>query len=142
VHIQLLKSGDDLLHIEAVLLLNDKTISVERSRMLLAEPCYFFLVALDDSGEIMGRIYGNVIHRPEQTDLLLYEVDVLEQHHKKGAGTAMIERVKALMLEQGYKEAWVLTEGDNKRARAFYESVGGVLEAFPTAMYVFRGMDE
>ena len=142
MQVVVLKSGDDQLHIEVVRLLNDEEMPLVRSQLLLAEPNYFFLVALSDSGEGMGRIYGNVIHRPEQTDLLLYEVDVLEQHHRKGAGTALIERVKTLMDERGYCEAWVLTEGDNDRARAFYESVGGVLEAFPTAMYVFRGRDE
>ena len=46
--------------------------------MLLREPTYVMVVALTDDNEVMGRIYGNVLHRYEATDLLLYEVDVAE----------------------------------------------------------------
>lgn len=137
MHISLLKSGDEALLIEAVKLLNDFDLSIQRAGELLADPSFFLIAALTDTGEIMGRIYGHLIPRFEQTDLLLYEVDVLEKHHRKGVGKAMMEFVKKFANERGYCEMWVLTEGDNKPARALYESVGGIEEGSPTIMYVF-----
>lgn len=132
-----LKPGQEQLPFEAAKLLNDNELSIERATELLREPSFFLIVALEDSGSIMGRIYGHVLNRFEQTDLLLYEVDVLEEFQRKGAGKAMLEFVKAFAKEQGYKEIWVLSEGGNEPAKALYASAGGVLEAFPTTMYVF-----
>ena len=139
--LQLLKPGEEQLHIEAIRLLNDAVMSPERSAALLREATYVFVVALSDSDEIMGRIYGHVLHRFAQADLLLYEVDVLDAHQRKGVGKAMLEFMKALMKERGYAEMWVLTEGDNKPARALYESAGGIEEGSPTIMYVFYNED-
>ncbi len=134
----LLKPGDDAIHIEAVRLLNDGAqMSLERSAELLAESTYVFIVAIAGTGEIMGRIYGHILHRFGQTDLLLYEVDVVEEHHRKGVGKAMLEFVKQLCVERNFREAWVLTEDDNAPARGLYQSVGGVEENSPTVMYVF-----
>ena len=132
-----LHTGDDELHIRAVRLLNDFEMPLERSRELLAEPTYVFLVAIDSFGDIMGRIYGHVLHRYGQTDLLLYEVDVAEQHQRKGVGKAMMENIRTFCTEHHYNEMWVLTEEDNIPARALYRNTGGRLEASPTMMYVF-----
>ena len=138
MQIILLKPGDEPIHIEAIRLLNNGAqISHERSVALLSEPTYIYILALTDSGEIMGRIYGYVLHRFEQTDLLLYEVDVLEDHQRKGVGKAMLEFVNDLSNERGYCEMWVLTEGENMAARSLYEASGGVEENSPTIMYVF-----
>ena len=137
MQIKLLKPGDEKILIEAARLFNDSDVSHERAKMLLAEPTFFTLAALTDSGETMGRIYGHVLHRFAQTDLLLYEVDVAEEHQRKGVGKAMLEFVKALSIERGYAEMWVLTEGDNVPARSLYEAAGGVEENSPTIMYAF-----
>ena len=125
------------MHAQAVRALNEFDLSLERSRELLAQPTYILIVAIDDSGEIMGRIYGHVLHRFEQTDLLLYEVDVADNHQRKGVGKAMVEFVRALCAERGYGEMWVLTEENNAAARMLYSKCGGILEDSPTMMYVF-----
>jgi GNAT superfamily N-acetyltransferase len=137
MQITLLKQGDEALLTEAARLFNDTDISHERATLLLAEPTFFTVVALSDSAEMMGRIYGHILHRFTQTDLLLYEVDVAEEHQRKGVGKAMLEFVKALSIERGYAEMWVLTEGANLPARSLYEATGGVEENSPTIMYVF-----
>jgi GNAT superfamily N-acetyltransferase len=138
MNVSLLHPGDESLLIEAVQIFNaDEVVSRERAALLLAEPTFFMVVAQTDEGAIMGRIYGHVIHRFAQNDLLLYEVDVADAHQRKGAARAMIEFVKQLAIQRGYKELWVLTEGDNAPARALYEALGGVEENSPTIMYVF-----
>lgn len=135
--IVLLKPGDEDLLRRAEAIFNPKAISHERAAMLLSEPSYVMVVALDDGDAVMGRIYANVLYRFEATDLLLYEVDVAEQHQRKGAGRAMIDFLSKLSAERGYREMWVLTELDNEAGNAPYKSAGGHLENSPTNMYVF-----
>jgi len=137
VKIVLLKPGDEDLLRRTEAIFNPKAISHERAAMLLSEPSYVMVVALDDGDAVMGRIYANVLYRFEATDLLLYEVDVAEQHQRKGAGRAMIDFLSKLSAERGYREMWVLTELDNEAGNALYKSAGGHLENSPTNMYVF-----
>ncbi len=137
MQVVLLRSGDEALLTETAKAFNDEAVSHERAAMLLNDPCFFMVVARLGSSEIMGRIYGHVLHRFSHSDLLLYEVDVADEHRRKGVGKAMLEFVKSFARERNYRETWVLTEEDNAPAQALYASAGGVLEAFPTAMYVF-----
>ena len=85
----------------------------------------------------MGRAYGYVLDRFRSTDLLLYEIDVVDAHQKKGVGRALMERLKSLCRERAYGEMWVLTDADNVPANALYSGAGGIVESFPTRMYVF-----
>ena len=133
----LLKPGDEELLQRAEKPFNSDAPSPARCAMLLREPTYVMVVALTDDNEVMGRIYGNVLHRFEATDLLLYEVDVAEEHQRKGAGHAMLEYLKGLCEKRGYAEMWVLTDVDNDAGNAVYKSAGGSLENSPANMYVF-----
>jgi GNAT superfamily N-acetyltransferase len=136
--IRLLELGDEPVLIEATRLVNEVEITDAKAAALLADPSYLFVVALTDDGSVMGRIYANVLHRHESTDLLLYEVDTLEAHRRKGAARAMIDFLGELSRLRGYGEMWVLTEEDNAGARALYKGAGGVEEGSPAVMYVFQ----
>lgn len=137
MRICLLGAEDARLHVQAIHALNEFEMAIDRSRELLSEPTYVFVVAVDDSEEVMGRIYGHVLHRYGQTDLLLYEVDVLPEYHRKGVGHAMLDYLKQLCIDRGYSEMWVLTEHDNLPAQQLYSKAGGTLEGSPAMMYVF-----
>ena len=133
----LLKPGHEELLRRAEAIFNPMDISIERAAMLLREPSYLMIAALDDNDAVLGRIYANVLHRFEATDLLLYEVDVDEEHQRKGVGRAMIDFLSKLSAERGYREMWVLTYLDNEAGNALYKSAGGQLENSPANMYVF-----
>jgi ribosomal protein S18 acetylase RimI-like enzyme len=137
VKIILLKPGDEELLARAEGVFNSNVPPRARCAMLLREPSYVMVVAMTDDNDIMGRIYGNVLHRFEATDLLLYEVDVLDAHQRKGVGRAMLDYLSTLCTRRGYGEMWVLTEPDNEAGNALYKSAGGKLENSPTNMYVF-----
>ncbi len=132
----MLQPGDEALLIEATRLLGEAEVSPARAASLLADPSYVMVVALS-GGEVMGRIYGYILRRPESDDLLLYEVDVLERHRRKGAARAMVDFFYDLCRQRGYGEMWVLTEESNAIARALYSSSGGIVEGSPATMYVF-----
>jgi len=137
VRIVLLEPGDEELLRRAEALFNPNVISRERAAMLLREPAYVMVVALGDGDAIMGRVYANVLHRFEATDLLLYEVDVAEEYQRRGVGRAMLEFLARLCAERGYGEMWVLTDPGNLAGNALYKSAGGTLENSPANMYVF-----
>ena len=137
MRIVLLKPGDEELLRRAEAVFNPKATSSERAAMLLREPSYVMVVALDNGDAVLGRVYGNVLHRFEATDLLLYEVDVAEEHQRKGVGRAMLDFLAKLCADRGYSEMWVLTEPDNAAGNALYKAAGGDLENSPANMYVF-----
>jgi predicted acetyltransferase len=138
VKVILLKPGDEELLARAESVFNSDVPSPARCAMLLREPSYVMVVALTDDNEVMGRIYGNVLHRYSATDLLLYEVDVDEKHQRKGACRAMIDYLKSFCAKRGHSEIWVLTDLDNEAGNGVYKATGGVLENSPANMYVFR----
>jgi GNAT superfamily N-acetyltransferase len=139
MRIVLLQPGDEQLLCRAEALIQDgPALSLERAAMLLRQPEFVMVAALDDDGEPIGRIYGHVLHRWETSELLLYEVDTVETRRREGVGKALIEYLKQLAPDRGWRSLWVLTaHGDNPAANRLYQSAGGVLEASPANMYVF-----
>jgi phosphatidylglycerophosphatase A len=94
------------------------------------------VVAQTDAGELMGRVYGHVLDRLDQTDLFLYEVDVGEEHQRKGAGRAMLEFLTELCRARGYGEWFVLTEVSNAAGNGLYRSADAITEGSPANVYV------
>src|SRR4051812_18485029 len=139
MRIVLLQPGDEQLLCHAESLVQDgPALSPERAAMLLRQPEFVMVVALDADEAPMGRIYGHVLHRWETSELLLYEVDTVAAHQRKGVGKALIAYLRQLAVERGWRSIWVLTaQGDNPAANRLYQSAGGVLEASPANMYVF-----
>ncbi len=107
--------------------------------MLLREPTYVMVVALNENDDVLGRIYGHVLHRFEATDLLLYEVDVAECASAQGC------RPRDGGIPQGLRPRARLSrdvgaDGDPQLRRQPLLScgIGGMLENAPANMYVFQ----
>ncbi|MEJ1969789.1 MAG: GNAT family N-acetyltransferase [Rhizomicrobium sp.] len=132
-----LRPGDEALLQRAEAVFNGEP-TLERAAMLLREPTFVMVVALDDGGDVMARIYGHVLHRAEATDFLMYEVDTVEKHQRKGAARALVNFLSGLGGERGWCEMWVLTELGNTAGNALYRAAGGELENSPANMYVFK----
>jgi len=137
MEIRLLAPGDEGLLMTAADLFNEVALKPEDAAARLADPSFVMVVASDESGEMMGRIYGHVLNRIDVSDLFLYEVDVSDKYQRRGAGTAMLARLKALCAERGYYEMFVLTEVSNDDGNGLYAAVGGVTEDSPANVYVF-----
>ena len=131
-----LKSGDEERLIEAARLFNDEQMRRERAAYLLDSRTFVMVVAYDEDGIATGRIYGHILERLSQDDLFIYEVDVVEEHRRKGIGRAMLACLKAICVERGLGEMFVLTDVDNEAGNALYRKAGGVLENSPANMYV------
>jgi ribosomal protein S18 acetylase RimI-like enzyme len=60
--------------------------------------------------------------------MFLYELAVDEAFRRRGVGRALVERLAALARDAGCYGMWVVTDADNRAARATYERTGGVPE--------------
>jgi len=138
VRIKLLGPGDEALLKRAEDLFWPGGTTLARAAFLVREPSFAMVVALDDRGEVMGRIYGHVLHRFDASDFLIYEVDTVEANQRQGVGRAMLEFLKELAVQRGWREMWVLTETGNAAGNALYASAGGEIEGSPANMYVFE----
>ena len=105
---------------------------------LLRDEQTVFLVAFDDEQPV-GFVLAHELPRRhgDATQLLVYEVDVDESHHRRGIGKALLGELAAIARERGIAEGWVLTDEDNEAAMALYRSAGGILPQEVT-MWEFR----
>jgi ribosomal protein S18 acetylase RimI-like enzyme len=136
MEIRRLRIGDEALLQRAARLHLDRDWPADRCARALADPS-FVAVAAAEAGEPLGLAYGYVLDRLHQKDLMLYSIDVDEDHRRRGLGRAMVERFMALCLEQGYGEAWVLTNRSNPAAMGLYASTGGVREFDDVEMFAY-----
>ena len=85
------------------------------------------LVAFAD-GEPVGFVVVNeLLHRHTFTRLLLvYDIGVAVEHRRRGVGRDLLDAVRALAVERGIPEGFVLSEATNTAAMALYAVAGGV----------------
>jgi aminoglycoside 3-N-acetyltransferase I len=99
----------------------------QRVRELLADERTVFLVAFEGAEPIGFVLAYELMRRHGRpSQLLVYEVEVVKRHRRRGVATALMREVERLARERGIPEGWVLTDRSNAPAMAFYESVGGV----------------
>lgn len=134
--VRILAPGDEAILAAAAIMIGDDPPGPDRRRALLADPCFVAVAALD-AGSPVGFIYGHVLPQMTCTALLMYSVDTAESHRRRGAARAMIDALKALCLERGYYEMWVLTSASNEPAMRLYQSCGGVRDNPDDVMFVF-----
>ncbi|HMD79369.1 MAG TPA: GNAT family N-acetyltransferase [Nitrososphaerales archaeon] len=96
--------------------------SSEHLTQLISNPKVRILLARED-----GRIVGLAATRESDAHTLeLAGIIVDERHTGKGVGTALAKKALGIAADSRYKEVLVKTETFNKRALAFYGSMGFV----------------
>ncbi|MCH7230800.1 GNAT family N-acetyltransferase [Glycomyces sp. L485] len=107
----------------------DYTVDPEATQRFLRSPEHHLLVAYD-SDKGVGFVSGVEITHPDKgTEMFLNELAVLESHHRRGIGRALIEALAALARERGCSGMWVLTERSNPAAMATYRAAGGTIDS-------------
>jgi ribosomal protein S18 acetylase RimI-like enzyme len=109
---------------------------------LLADPRTLMLVAFDGERPV-GFVLGHELPRRhgERAKLFVYEVDVAENHRRRGIASALLARLAELARERGIQTGFVLTEPGNGPANALYRSAGGATEAV-TVEWTFSYADD
>lgn len=72
-----------------------------------------------------------------RAEVLLYEIGVDDPYQRRGIGAALVAAVTSWAAEVGADEVWVLAEGDDDRAQAFYRAIGGQPDEQGALMFTF-----
>lgn len=105
----------------------DRVVEVDYMRRFLANPRNHLVVAFCD-GQIAGFALGYETDRVDrdQTQMCLYEVDVRQDHRRKGVGRAVVNELKRICKANNCVNMWVITDESNEPAKRLYSSTGGV----------------
>jgi L-amino acid N-acyltransferase YncA len=85
------------------------------------------VLVAERGGEVVGFAHaGKIREAVEQSDAELYSLYLLREAQGKGIGLALLKRMAALLVEQGFRSmaVWVL---ERNLSRQFYERNGGHL---------------
>ena len=77
------------------------------------------------------------VHPDKDPEMWIVEVGVLESRRREGVGDALVRTLLAHARRIGCREAWVLTEEDNRPARALYASTGATEPPSTAVMYTW-----
>lgn len=107
-------------------------------RRFLADPANVLVVAFWDDAPC-GFASAHRLQRFDRrrAEVLLYEIGVEEGRQRRGIGAALVEEVKHWAAEVGADEVWVLAEGQDAGAIAFYRAIGGRADAQGAVMFTF-----
>jgi len=117
----------------------DDPILPSSARKFLNDPRHRIVVAVDN-GVVVGFVSAVVYLHPDKSapELWINEVGVAPTHQGQGLGKRLMQQMLDEAKQSGCKEAWVLTERDNKAAMALYKSVDGIEEAPDPTMFTFK----
>ena len=98
-----------------------------------------FLAVAEADGAIAGFILAHHIDsmKQEAAAMFIYEIEVQEEHRRKGVGAALISHLRAVADQRQMFEMFVLTNHSNKGAVAFYQATGGQIEEGDELMFVY-----
>ncbi len=127
--IRLLKPGDAAVFSNVPSDVFDNPLDEEATAAFLADPNHFIVVALDGAkdGRIVGFASAVKTFHPDKPapELWINEVGVAPAYQQRGVGKQITARLFEAARAEGCREAWVLTDADNKAALALYQSAGG-----------------
>ncbi|MGH6871763.1 MAG: GNAT family N-acetyltransferase [Rhizomicrobium sp.] len=137
VEIKLLLTGDEDVFAHVANDVFDNPVDPALAREFLADPHHHIAVAVDDGIVVAFASGVDYIHPDKPRELFVNEVATAPSRRGQGIGkkvvTALLDHGRAI----GCVVAWVLTDRDNKAARALYESCGAELQPGNTLHYEF-----
>lgn len=107
----------------------DEPVNPGWARTFLEDPRHHLVVAIED-GRIVGFASGvHTIHPDKPTEMFVNEIGVAPRLQRRGIGRALLQRLLQHAADLRCEAAWVLAEGDDENANAFYQSFGTKPEA-------------
>ncbi len=99
----------------------DAPIKADFLAACLANPHQILMVAVAD-GAVIGKAQAYIFYFPEKpAEIYIEEIDVAKKWRRQGVATGLMDAVGAEGKKRGIAEYWLITEKDNKGARALYE---------------------
>jgi len=94
------------------------------------------LAALIDRAPIGGlTAFSLPLTRSEETELLIYDIDVEPKYQRRGVARQLVQKVRELAAENDIATTWVPAENEDQHAPEFYLSIGGTPN--PVTIFTF-----
>ncbi|MFT6075626.1 MAG: ribosomal protein S18 acetylase RimI-like enzyme [Yoonia sp.] len=102
----------------------DNPVRPDRARAFLEDPLHEIMVAVAGA-KIVGMASGQVMYRPDKPPaFFISEIGVRDEFQRQGIAASLCEALKQVAKDFGCEGIWVATEGNNRPARALYQSLG------------------
>lgn len=119
----------------------DGPVDPRWSAEFLVDPRHHLAVAIED-GQVVGMASGvHYVHPDKPPELWVNEVGVAPTHQGRGLGRQVLTELLKHGRSLGCREAWVLTDAENKAARRLYAATGGA-ETEGTVLVSFSLVDQ
>lgn len=139
VSVTRLFTGSESAALAAAHVLRSSTWNLADAEAFLADTKNFLIVAESDGIPVgyclayeMTRLDGS---RPM---MCLYDLQVSEGFRRRGIGRTLVESLRAHCQANGFLKMWVLTDADNKAARALYEACSAEIQVDEPVLYWWR----
>lgn len=127
VSIRLLGPGDESLVLSAAELFDDLPIPEQTQGFLDSERDFLWFAIADDRP--VGFVSAAVLLHPDKPPhLFINELSTVESHRRRGIATRLMHAVLDFGRERALWPVWVIAEGDDDPAQAFYRSLSGLAE--------------
>jgi aminoglycoside 3-N-acetyltransferase I len=103
---------------------------------LLARPEFWAVAAIEDGAIVAGiTAHALPLTRREASELLIYDVAVRVDRHRRGIGRALMTHLRDLAAASGISLSWVPVDDEDEGALEFYRALGGVPS--PVTLFTF-----
>ena len=104
-----------------------KTLTDDYLRDFLKNDRHYLLVALEGNTPV-GFILAYRLQRVDRDRdmMFFYEINVAKEYRKKGAGIALIKKLKEICRDENIMKMFVLTNRSNTAACCLYKKTGGI----------------
>lgn len=107
----------------------------------LANRANVFCMATEH-GHPVGFCVGHILDRVDgRSMVLVYEIEVLPSHRRRGAGRGLLVEMQRLAQEARALKAWVVTTAANQAARGLYRSLGWTEREEMPALFVWESQE-
>ena len=88
------------------------------------------IIIIEKEGHIIGgaTAYKLDMYTRDTSELFIYEIGIDLAHQGQRYGTRLMHYLINFAKNEGYKEAFVITENGNIRANKLYKATGGISE--------------
>lgn len=118
--------GDEELLKQTVYNFRQQEITTEKATSFLSNPTNIVEVAIDE-GKVVGYALAYQLNRMDNGKdfMLIFHLFVAEDHQRKGIARTIMTRLLDYAKKTPLHYVLLITQTDNSKARALYESLGG-----------------
>lgn len=114
----------------------DNEIDAQRLATYLESPGHLMIIAVCGR-QVIGQVAAYVHRRPDEApDVYIDNLGVAPPFQRRGVARRLVDEVLAWGKTLDCRQAWIVTDTENKAARALYEGLGAAAE--PIVMFSYK----